>query len=104
MVYSGGWENAEKGLQVCNKILNDYQFTKINIFRLLAQIYQRIKEPELALFFAENRPFLKQIISTGNGKVAKSSHQWRIAIYRNVSKLKRQFIYEEYNLSILHYF
>ena len=57
---------------------------KITIWRLLAQVYKRIEEPELKPFFDENRQFLQQTIQLGVENVTKSAYQWRIDIYRNV--------------------
>uniref|UniRef100_A0A915LGS6 DNA repair and recombination protein RAD54-like n=1 Tax=Meloidogyne javanica TaxID=6303 RepID=A0A915LGS6_MELJA len=38
-------------------------------YRLLAQIYHRINEDDLKSFFANNKPFLKEIISSGYEKI-----------------------------------
>jgi hypothetical protein len=59
----------------------------MHLFRLLAQIYQRIDEPELEPFFRSNRPFLAKLIEVGHEKVDKSAYQWRVAVYRNVGFL-----------------
>nr|CAD2166806.1 unnamed protein product [Meloidogyne enterolobii] len=53
-------------------------------YRLLAQIYHRINEDDLKSFFANNKPFLKEIISSGYEKIQCCSLPWRLAIYRNV--------------------
>lgn len=53
-------------------------------YRLLAQIYRRINEDDLNLFFTSNQSFLKEIIISGSEGIGCSSLPWRIAIYRNV--------------------
>ena len=59
-------------------------FFKLVIWRLLAQVYKRIEEPELKPFFDANRQFLQQTIQLSVDNVTKSAYQWRIDIYRNV--------------------
>uniref|UniRef100_A0A914HV11 Ribosomal RNA-processing protein 12-like conserved domain-containing protein n=1 Tax=Globodera rostochiensis TaxID=31243 RepID=A0A914HV11_GLORO len=53
-------------------------------YRILAEIYRRIEEPELVLFFETKRPFLRTLVANGTGGLNRTVFPWRIAIYRSV--------------------
>uniref|UniRef100_A0A183BTS7 NUC173 domain-containing protein n=1 Tax=Globodera pallida TaxID=36090 RepID=A0A183BTS7_GLOPA len=54
------------------------------IFEILAEIYRRIEEPELALFFETKRPVLQTLVANGTSGLNRTVFPWRIAIYRSV--------------------
>ncbi|KAL3112869.1 hypothetical protein niasHT_015575 [Heterodera trifolii] len=53
-------------------------------YRILAEIYRRIGEPELETLFEAKRTFLHALIANGTKGLNGTVFQWRIAIFRSV--------------------
>ncbi|KAI1730284.1 hypothetical protein Ddc_02974 [Ditylenchus destructor] len=65
---------------------DDAQMQK-KAYRLLAEIYHRISDPDLQDFFSENEQLLGELVCKDYNTVTASARSWRIATYRSATNM-----------------